>query len=320
MGPEGTSLDPSQVFLIGSSDREAAVRSLVKHAGLGGLSGKSVAVKANFNSADAFPASTHPDTLRVLLTLLKEAGARAVTLVERSGMGDTRRVLETLGIFALCEQLGVRVVVLNEEPEERWAHFERDDTHWLRGFYLAKEVLEADVVVQTCCLKTHRFGGHFTMSLKNSVGLVAKKVPGHHYDYMYELHGSPFQRLMIAEINRYYPVHLVVMDAAKAFISGGPDKGPEVEPSLMLASTDRVAIDAAGVALLRVFGATGLAKKPVFQLEQIRRAAELGVGARAAEALELVGLDERGREAAERVRSVFGEGSPGVNAPDDQRP
>ena len=137
MGPEGTSLDPSQVFLIGSSDREAAVRSLVKHAGLGGLSGKSVAVKANFNSADAFPASTHPDTLRALLTLLKEAGARAVTLVERSGMGDTRRVLETLGIFALCEQLGVRVVVLNEEPEERWAHFERDDTHCLRGFYLA---------------------------------------------------------------------------------------------------------------------------------------------------------------------------------------
>jgi uncharacterized protein (DUF362 family) len=92
------------------------------------------------------------------------------------------------------------------------------------------------------------------------------------------------------------------MDGARAFISGGPDKGPEVEPGVMLASADRVAIDAAGVALLRAYGATGLAKKPVFELDQIRRAAELGVGARAAEAVELVGLDDAGREAAERVR------------------
>jgi uncharacterized protein (DUF362 family) len=300
--------DTSQVFLIGSSDREAAVRSLFQHTGPGGLSGKSVAVKANFNSADPFPASTHPDALRALVTLLKEAGAREITLVERSGMGDTRRNLETLGIFALCEQLGARVAVLDEEPKDRWAHVERGETHWLRGFYLSKEVLETDVVVQTCCLKTHRFGGHFTMSLKNSVGLVAKRVPGGHYDYMYELHGSPFQRLMIAEVNRFYSVDLVVMDAAQAFISGGPDKGTGVEPGVMLASKDRVALDAVGVALLREYGCSSLGKGPVFELDQIRRAAELGVGARSAEAVELVPLDEPGREAAARVRAGLGEG------------
>jgi uncharacterized protein (DUF362 family) len=263
-------LDTSQVFLIGSSDREAAVRTLFEHAGVAGLSGKSVALKANFNSADPFPASTHPDTLRALVTLLKEAGAR--------------------------------------EPKERWARIERGETHWLRGFYLSKVVLEADVVIQTCCLKTHRFGGHFTMSLKNSVGLVAKRVPGGHYDYMYELHASPFQRLMIAEINKFYAVDLVVMDAATAFVSGGPDKGTGVEPGLMLASKDRVAVDAAGVAILREFGASGLVKKPVFELEQIRRAAELGIGARSAEAVELVPLDEQGREAAARIRAVFRKG------------
>ena len=58
-----------------------------------------------------------------------------------------------------------------------WVKFERDETHWLRGFYMAKVFHDADKIVQTCCLKTHRFGGHFTLSLKNSVGLVAKKVP-----------------------------------------------------------------------------------------------------------------------------------------------
>ncbi len=124
MSPEGT----SQVFLIDSSDRDAAVRSLFEKAGLGGLSGKTVALKANFNSADAFPASTHPDSLQAIVTLLKEAGAREITLAERSGMGDTREVLEKLGIFALAGELGFKVVVLNEEPAERWVHIERSGT------------------------------------------------------------------------------------------------------------------------------------------------------------------------------------------------
>ena len=143
------------------------------------------------------------------------------------------------------------------------------------------------------------------MSLKNSVGLVAKKTPGGIYDYMYELHGSPFQRLMIAEINKYYRVDFVVMDAAKAFIDGGPDKGTEVEPGLMLAGKDRVALDAVGVAILREFGNSSLTKKPVFELDQIRRAAELGVGARFASAVELVPLDEQSREAAGRIRTIL---------------
>jgi uncharacterized protein (DUF362 family) len=297
--------DVSQVFLVRSSDRDEAVRSLLEKAALGDLSGKTVAIKANFNSADPFPASTHPDTLRSIVTLLKQAGARDITLAERSGMGDTRANLEKLGIFALGEQLGIKVVVLDEEPAERWTHIERSGTHWLRGFYLAKVFAETDLVIQTCCLKTHRFGGHFTMSLKNSVGLVAKKVPGGHYDYMYELHGSPFQRLMIAEVNEHYSVDFVIMDAAEAFIDGGPDKGTEVAPGLMLGGKDRVALDAAGVAILREFGNTSLGKKPVFEQDQLRRAAELGIGAGSASAVELVPIDDQSRAAAERIRDIL---------------
>lgn len=292
-----------QVYLVSSEDREAATRLLLEEASLGDLSGKRVALKANFNSSDPFPASTHPDTLRAIVTLLQQAGAHDISLAERSGMGDTHIVLEKLGIFALSAELGFEVVVLDDEPEHRWAHIERAGTHWLRGFYLTKVVLDADVVIQTCCLKTHRFGGHFTMALKNSVGLVAKRMPGGIYDYMYELHGCPFQRLMIAEVNDAYRVDFAVMDAAKAFIDGGPDKGTQVEPGLMLASSDRVALDAAGVALLRAYGAKSLTKKPVFEQDQIRRAAELGVGAGSADAIELVPLDEAGRDGADRIEA-----------------
>jgi uncharacterized protein (DUF362 family) len=207
---------PSEVFLIETSDRKTGVRSLLDKADLASFSGKSVALKANFNSADPFPASTHLDTLKTTINVLKEAGVGKITLAERSGGGNTREVLEQRGVFDLSEQMGFKVVVLDEEPKENWVKIPRRGTHWLKGFYISKVFLDSDVVVQLCCLKAHRFGGHFTMSLKNSVGLVAKRVPGGLYNYMWELHGSPYQRQMIAEINKFYKVDYVVMDAMES--------------------------------------------------------------------------------------------------------
>jgi uncharacterized protein (DUF362 family) len=93
----------SEVFLIGSSDREVAVRSLFNKATLAGFSGKTVALKANFNSADPFPASTHPDTLKVIINVLRECGVSEINVAERSGIGNTRENLEQLGIIDLTK-------------------------------------------------------------------------------------------------------------------------------------------------------------------------------------------------------------------------
>lgn len=237
--------------------------------------------------------------------MLKEAGVGEITLAERSGIGDTRENLEQLGIFELSEEMGFKVVVLEEEPKENWVKIDRRGTHWLKGFYISKVFLDSDVVVQTCCLKAHRFGGHFTVSLKNSVGLVAKRVPGGLYNYMWELHGSPYQRQMIAEINKFYKVDFVVIDALKAFVSGGPEKGTVVEPNLMLASRDRVSIDAVGVAILRKFGASSIMKKPIFELDQIRRATELGIGASSASAIKLTALDDKSQGIVDKIERIL---------------
>jgi uncharacterized protein (DUF362 family) len=296
---------PSEVFLVETEDRELGVRTLFGKADLANFSGKSVALKANFNSVDPFPASTHLDTLKTTINVLKEAGVDAITLAERSGGGNTREVLEQRGVFKLSKALDFKTIVLDEEPKENWVKIPSRGTHWLKGFYISKVFLDSDVVVQTCCLKAHRFGGHFTMSLKNSVGLVAKRVPGRLYNYMWELHGSPYQRQMIAEINKFYKVDFVVMDATKAFVSGGPEKGTVVEPGLLLASRDRVAIDAVGVAVLRRFGASSIMKKPIFELDQIQRAAELEIGATSASAIKLTALDDKSQEIANKIERIL---------------
>jgi uncharacterized protein (DUF362 family) len=298
----------ADVFLIKTSDRRLGVRELLKRFDLKSYHGKTVAMKANFNSADPFPASTHIDTLEAIVVGLKEAGIRSLTLAERSGMGNTRKVLEKSGVFDLSKKLGFDVVVLDEVGRDGWTKIDPSGTHWLNGFYISNVFLRADKVVQTCCLKTHRFGGHFTLSLKNSVGLVAKHVPGVPYDFMAELHTSPFQRSMIAEVNGFYKVDMVIMDAIKGFISGGPDRGDVVEPGLMLASSDRVAIDAVGLAILKAHGATKGVEGEVFKLEQIRRAAEIGVGVKSAAEIELIPLNDECSDDANKIESILRRG------------
>ena len=64
---------------------------------------------------------------------------------------------------------------------------------------------------------------------------------------MSELHNSPYQRHMIAEINSVYQPDLVLLDGVQAFVAGGPAKGTMVQSEVILASRDRIAIDAAGV-------------------------------------------------------------------------
>jgi uncharacterized protein (DUF362 family) len=155
-------------------------------------------------------------------------------------------------------------------------------------------------------LKTHRYGGHFTLSLKNSVGLVAKRLPGAGYDYMQELLNSPDQRRMIAEINAAYTPALVVLDGVEAFISGGPDAGELVAPEVVLAGTDRVALDAVGVALLRYHGCkTEASLGKVFEQEQIARAVELGLGVDSPEKIEFLTPDPDSAAYSRKIQEVL---------------
>ncbi len=283
----------SNVYMVKTSDRLEGLESLLGEFDMSKYSGKAVALKANYNDDHPFPASTHVDTLRVIVDALTGAGVAGLTLAERSGMGVARAVMEDRGVYGLAEELGFEVVSLDEVGADGWTKVGAEGLHWNDGFYISNVFLEADYVVQTCCLKTHRFGGHFTMSLKNSVGLVAKTVPGVNHNYMNELHGSPHQRRMIAEINAFYDVDLAVMDAMKAFVNRGPEAGDTVEPGLILASRDRVALDAVGVAILRRYGSTDeVMRGTIFDLDQIKRAAELGVGVSSADFISLIPVND----------------------------
>ncbi len=299
----------SPVYIVRTTDRAEGIRRGMAVLGMPAARGKRVVIKPNFNSADEFPASTHLDTVGALVRHLQAAGASEITLADRSGMGDTRRVMDQKGVIAQARLMGYQAVVLDETPLEGWAEERLPGSRWSRGVLFPRLFQETDLLVQTCCLKTHRFGGHFTLSLKNSVGMVAKYSPRDRYNYMGELHGSSYQRQMIAEINQLYRPAMVVMDGLEAFTDGGPESGTLVKPQVMVLGSDRVAVDAVGVAILRLQGGNPtISRGRVFDQEQIARAAQLGLGAKGPEQIDLVTDDPESKKTAERVRQTLARG------------
>ena len=182
--------------------------------------------------------------------------------------------------------------------------FNPEGNHWEEGFQIARTAAEADYFVSTCCLKTHGYGGVFTLSLKLTVGLTPKRL-------MRELHGKrqTDMRKMIAEINLGYKPDFIILDGVEGFVDGGPSKGEKKSANVFLASTDRVALDAAGVAVLKDLGSNdAIMGTKVFEQEQISRAVELNLGIGSPDQIEFVTPDRQSKLYAEKLKAILAQG------------
>lgn len=299
-------VNPHRVALVKTTDRAAGVRQLVDLLQPTSFSGKRVFIKPNYNTGDPAPASTDPAVLETVVQEIQASGAERIMVGDRSGMAATRSAMTQQRVFTLAEQHGFETVVFDELGRNDWQYFDGAGTNWSRGFAIARPVLDSDAIVSLCCLKTHRFGGHFTLSLKNTIGMVARRVPGDGHDYMRELHRSANQRLMIAEVNTPFRPALIVVDGVHAFVGGGPEQGQRVQAGVMLASTDRIAVDAVGIALLRKLGTTReVTSGSIWSQAQIRRAADLGLGAVAANQIELITGDSASAQIADEIQRLL---------------
>jgi uncharacterized protein (DUF362 family) len=290
----------TKISLVKTSDRESGIGKAIELLGINPAKGKDVLLKPNFNTADPYPGSTHNDTLTHLILHLKKMGARSITIGERSGPPDTSSVLKDKGIYDLCNKLGVGLINFEELPPDSWIRIRPEKSHWRDGFDVAKPVLNSKCIVTTCCLKTHGYGGVFTMSLKLSVGITHKR-------NMSELHSSFLSmRKMIAEINQVYTPSLIVLDGIEAFVDGGPMKGTKKRANVILAGTDRIAIDTVGLSILKELDNNkDIMGRKIFEQEQIARAVELGLGITAPEQIEIITDDGDSRKYAGKLTAIL---------------
>jgi uncharacterized protein (DUF362 family) len=296
----------SRVVLVKTENRKDGVKASLRALKMNPVKGKNVLIKPNFNTADVTPGSTHNDTLAALVEEVWEMGAKSISLGERS-FPPTREVMEKKGILPILDKLNVTVIDFDGLDQKDWVLFTPKMSSWPNGFRIARPILDAECLISTCCLKTHQFGGIFTLSLKLHVGVVPTS--RHGYDYMRELHGSPHQRRMIAEINEPFKPALIVLDGIDAFVDGGPMTGKHAIGEVFLASTDRVALDAVGVAILKFLGSNESITKPkIFDQEQIARAVELGLGASSPSEIDLIPADEKSQDYRDRILEILKKG------------
>ena len=285
------------VALVRTDNRVEGVKKLMKMVKIPEMKGRSIFIKPNFNTADPTPGSTHNDTLAQLVKEIKNREAAVLTVGDRCGPGETKKVMEDKGIFDLGSDLGFEVLNFEEMEEKDWVNLKAE--HWPEGYFMARPVIESEYLISTCCLKTHQYGGVFTMSLKLSVGAV-------HRRQMRALHNSPDMRRMIAEINQGYKPRLIVMDGIEVYTDGGPMTGEKKTADVMLAGTDRVAVDAVGLAVLKDLGSNeAVMGSGIFAQEQIKRAVDIGLGASGPDKIRIVASDEQGKAYADKLSTIL---------------
>ncbi len=291
----------TKVAVIYTKDRVYGVNKSLELLAINPVKDKNVIFKPNFNTADPPPASSSMETIKQLIIKLKDMGAKSITVAERSGPANTAKVFKKKGLIELANELEFNVIDLTDLPQEDFILKNPKGSHWKEGFLFPKIYNDAESIVETCCLKTHMYGGHFTLSLKNAVALVPKK-------FMSELHSSKHQRQMIAEINAVYKADLIIMDGLIAFVDRGPMEGTRKEANLFVAGTDKVAIDAVGVSILRILGTTPeVTNGPIFEQEQIKRAVELGVGITSPDEIEFITDSEEAEKLVKQIKEKLAE-------------
>jgi len=251
-----------------SGDLEESIESAVSI--LGGFKkivdiGDKILLKPNFNTADPPPASSDMEAVKAVIRLLYKHGAERVILGESSTLlASTKKVMEKIGAIKIAEEEGAEIAVFGDRG---WREIPVKK-QYLNSVELASEVFDVDKIVYLCCLKTHNLT-RFSCSLKHIVGLV-----------------KPFSRIgwhlngleqKIAEANTVINPDLMILDARKCFISGGPSQGMIVEPDLILASENRVALDVEGIKIIKAHDGNSLKRDP-WNYTQIRSAIEHGLG------------------------------------------
>ncbi|HET9014982.1 MAG TPA: DUF362 domain-containing protein [Thermomicrobiaceae bacterium] len=264
----------SLVAAASSRDAARGIRDAVDL--LGGLgpidvADRSVVIKLNANSGAPAPASTSPQALAAVIQLLQDHGAREVVVGEMSGppWHQTVREMTRNGLLDVIENNGARFVDFNDD---RWVTVPLPDrSRHFETLSIPRTLYEAERLVAIPALKTHRLAG-FSLSIKLWFGAV-------HPRQRIQAHLSRDVEGVTAELASPFWPDLVILDGGQAMVDGGPVAGAVEPANLYLASGDRVALDACGVAVLASFGQSArLLERPVWEQRQLRAASALGLG------------------------------------------
>ena len=184
--------------------------------------------------------TTHPEIVRGMIRLVQQAGAQ-VAVGDSPGVGSPRQVARRSGILAVVEETGATFVPFAESVRVQppGAVFQELE--------VARDLLDADLVVNLPKLKTHQMMG-LTCGVKNLFGaVVGMRKPRLHLQAGTD---KAFFALMLLELAEFLRPALTVVDAVTAMEGNGPGSGDPVTVGALLAGANPLAVDAVATELV----------------------------------------------------------------------
>ena len=214
--------------------------------------GSKVLIKPNLLTAATAEqcVSPHPAVVRAIVELCREAGAASVSIGDSPGFGTAQKVAAKCGILDTARELGVEVVNFADSvtvPAPAGFHN--------RSFSIARDIVEADVVINLAKFKTHAMMV-MTLAVKNMFGAFVgkQKAQWHLQSGRSQDH---FARMLVELAYTVKPA-ISVLDAVIGMEGNGPNSGTPRKFGFLAASRDMVSLDRVACAI------TGVAPDTVY--------------------------------------------------------
>ena len=226
---------------------------------------RSILIKPNIVSAEPYPTTTHPETLRAVLNHVHGVAERI--LVADGPAFESEFRLESHDLAGVCKEFNLDLVDLSAQKMRR--------VQTSSGFELEVSdlIFEFDVVVSLPVLKSHCICS-LTGALKNQYGLLSSREKrGLHFDGVKDIHKA------IAELTRIRKPDIYVVDAVETLVKAQERRhgGKRKKLGYMFAGTDPVALDSYGLELLKQVEKR-LKKAHPEDIQHIKHAVNLGLG------------------------------------------
>jgi uncharacterized protein (DUF362 family)/Pyruvate/2-oxoacid:ferredoxin oxidoreductase delta subunit len=216
-------------------------------------------------------ATTHPAVFQAVAELFTQAGAKVSYGDSPGGIFGVAPHMKRSGFESVARSLQIPLADFDHGTETP-----HPDGKIAKRLLIADGVLEAAGVVSLPKLKTHGFT-RLTGAVKNQYGCIPGPAKGEYHARYSDI--EHFARL-IADVTSLVRPRLYIMDAVTAMEGNGPQSGDPKQMSVLLFSTDPVAMDSVACELV------GLNTEYV---PTIRAAEEVGLGTSSPERIEIVG-------------------------------
>ncbi|WP_440947283.1 DUF362 domain-containing protein [Methanosarcina sp. T3] len=183
--------------------------------------------------------TTHPTVVAAMCELVMEAGGIPVigdgSGIAKPGSTTTSEAFRASGTEGVASAFGVELI--NFETSG-YTEVAVPDAGQFPRLYIAKAVLEADVVISLPKLKTHELT-LYTGAVKNLFGTIPQK----NRKQAHALEDRALFGNAVLDIYSIVKPHLAVMDGVLGMEGNGPANGIPVFAGVVMASYDCVALD-----------------------------------------------------------------------------